>query len=257
MGTIKMICYLPLGYPTLEKSVEMAGYYVQGGCDAIEVSIPPVNPYRDGPFIQDLMRKALEKCGSYERYLEKVRTLTEKYPGTEFFLLLYHEVIMNIGVERLCGFCKENGIENIISGDLHDEGALAILRANGIKLARAVNYQMKEDDIKRCIETDGFTYMQAFLSGGQQARPGFEELKTCIRYLRERRVSEPIYCGAGIRNPGDAARVKEAGGDGFFVGSSIIKLYENPQELVKLIEEYKRAVTDEDAGDVNTKHTKL
>ena len=55
-------------------------------------------------------------------------------------------------------------------------------------------------------------------------------------------MSEPIYCGAGIKCPEDAARVKAAGGDGFFVGSSIIKLYEKPDELVKLIQEYKQAV---------------
>ena len=41
---------------------------------------------------------------------------------------------------------------------------------------------------------------------------------------------EPIYCGAGIKCPEDAAKVKAAGGNGFFVGSSIIKLYEKPEE---------------------------
>ena len=245
MGSVKVICYLSLGYPTLEKSIEMADYYVQGGCDAIEVSIPPENPYRDGPFIQELMRTALRGCDDYDRYLDGIRELASRYPKTKFFLLLYHEVIMKIGAERICRFCQENGIENIISGDLHDEEALKALRENGIRLARAVNYQMKEEDIRRCVETDGFTYMQAFLSEGQTAKPGFEDLRTCIRYLRERKVSEPIYCGAGIRNPADAARVKAAGGNGFFVGSSIIRWYENPKEIVKLIAEYKQAVSDD------------
>ena len=75
----------------------------------------------------------------------------------------------------------------------------------------------------------------------QYVKPGFEELETCIRYLRERKVSEPIYCGAGIKSPADAARVKAAGGQGFFVGSSIIKLYDTPEKLVELIREYKKA----------------
>ena len=57
-------------------------------------------------------------------------------------------------------------------------------------------------------------------------------------------VSEPIYCGAGIKCPDDARKVKEAGGDGFFVGSSIIKLYDEPDKLVALIREYKEITKD-------------
>ena len=32
--SIKTICYLSFGYPTIEKSIEMAGRYIEGGCDA-------------------------------------------------------------------------------------------------------------------------------------------------------------------------------------------------------------------------------
>ena len=149
--------------------------------------------------------------------------------------------IMAIGAEKLGEFCEKHHIVNVISGDLHDPEAIAALRKHGVKLARSVNYKMNEDDIQRCINTDGFTYMQAFPSEGQYVKPGFEELETCIRYLRERKVSEPIYCGAGIKSPADAARVKAAGGQGFFVGSSIIKLYDTPEQLVELIRDYKKA----------------
>ncbi len=241
---MKTICYLSFGYPTIEKSIEMAGYYIQGGCDAIEVSIPPKNPYRDSAFIQDLYRVALGECDDYTAYLDGVGRMTERYPDTEFFFVLYHEVIMALGAERLGRFCEAHHITNVISGDLHDADAIAALRAHGVKLARSVNYKMEEADIRRCVETDGFTYMQAFPSEGQYIKPGFEELETCIRYLRERKVSEPIYCGAGIKGPADAARVKAAGGQGFFVGSSIIKLYDDPEKLVEMIRAYKQAVED-------------
>ena len=241
---IKTICYLSFGYPTIEKSIEMAGYYIEGGCDAIEVSIPPKDPYRDSAFLQELYRVALAQTDDYSAYLEGVGRMTEKYPNTEFFFVLYHEVIMAIGAEKLGEFCEKHHIVNVISGDLHDPEAIAALRKHGVKLARSVNYKMNEDDIQRCIHTDGFTYMQAFPSEGQYVKPGFEELETCIRYLRERKVSEPIYCGAGIKSPADAARVKAAGGQGFFVGSSIIKLYDTPENLVELIREYKKAAQD-------------
>ena len=41
---MKMIGYLSLGYPTLEKSIEMADIYTEHGCDAVEISIPGPNP---------------------------------------------------------------------------------------------------------------------------------------------------------------------------------------------------------------------
>lgn len=241
---VKMICYLSFGYPSIEGSIEMAGRYIGAGCDAIEVSIPPKNPYRDSAFIQGLYKVALEQCQDYDRYLEGIGRMCDQHPGTEFFLILYHEVIMAIGAEKVGTFCKAHGIHQLISGDLHDEAAIAELHKNGVKLARSVNYKMEEADIQRCIHTDGFTYMAAFPAPGSYIKPGFEKLETCIRYLRERKVSEPIYCGAGIKEPEDAARVKAAGGNGFFVGSSIIKLYSEPDKLAEMIRAYKDATKD-------------
>lgn len=46
--------------------------------------------------------------------------MTEQYPSTEFFFVLYHEVIMAIGAEKLGEFCEKHHIVNVISGDLHD-----------------------------------------------------------------------------------------------------------------------------------------
>ena len=98
--SIKTICYLSFGYPTIEKSIEMAGRYIEGGCDAIEVSIPPKDPYRDSAFLQELYRVALAQTDDYSKYLEGIGRMTEQYPSTEFFFVLYHEVIMAIGAER-------------------------------------------------------------------------------------------------------------------------------------------------------------
>ena len=86
--SIKTICYLSFGYPTIEKSIEMAGRYIEGGCDAIEVSIPPKDPYRDSAFLQELYRVALAQTDDYSKYLEGIGRMTEQYPSTEFFCAL-------------------------------------------------------------------------------------------------------------------------------------------------------------------------
>lgn len=238
---MKVICYLSCGYPSVEKSIEMAEYYIKGGCDAIEISIPPKNPYRDGPFIQELMRKALAGCSDYDVYLKHIKKLVKAHPEIDFFLLLYHEVIMSIGAKKVADFYNDVGIKYVISGDLEDEEALAIFEKENVRLARAVNYSLKEEDIQKCISSNGFTYM--FTSSQHKKKEGFETLDKCIDYLRERKVSEPIYCGGGINTPEHAVVVKDAGANGFFVGSSIIKLYDQPEKLVELIAQFKQAVS--------------
>ena len=59
--SVKVICYLSFGYPTIEESAKMAEYYIEGGCDAIEVSIPPKNPYRDSAYLQELFYQAIDR----------------------------------------------------------------------------------------------------------------------------------------------------------------------------------------------------
>lgn len=134
--SIKTICYLSFGYPTIEKSIEMAGRYIEGGCDAIEVSIPPKDPYRDSAFLQELYRVALAQTDDYSKYLEGIGRMTEQYPSTEFFFVLYHEVIMAIGAEKLGEFCEKHHIVNVISGDLHDPEAIADILIVGTTLRR-------------------------------------------------------------------------------------------------------------------------
>lgn len=73
--SIKTICYLSFGYPTIEKSIEMAGRYIEGGCDAIEVSIPPKDPYRDSAFLQELYRVALAQTDDYRLPLCSMSTI--------------------------------------------------------------------------------------------------------------------------------------------------------------------------------------
>lgn len=204
-------------------------------------SIPPKDRTATALFLQELYRVALAQTDDYSKYLEGIGRMTEQYPSTEFFFVLYHEVIMAIGAEKLGEFCEKHHIVNVISGDLHDPEAIAALRKHGVKLARSVNYKMNEDDIQRCINTDGFTYMRRSRARDSMSSPALKSWKPASAICARRKVSEPIYCGAGIKSPADAARVKAAGGQGFFVGSSIIKLYDTPEKLVELIREYKKA----------------
>ena len=48
---MNLICYLSNGYPTIEKSIEVAQTYVSAGCDMIEIDFPSRDPFLEGEFI--------------------------------------------------------------------------------------------------------------------------------------------------------------------------------------------------------------
>ena len=79
---------------------------------------------------------------------------------------------------------------------------------------------------------------------GQTALPGYETLGDVIQYMHDLGITRPIYCGGGIQSPADVKGVKEAGADGFFVGTAMISLAKDLDKLRREIYEYKAAAAD-------------
>lgn len=238
---MRVIGYLTCGYPTIEQSIKTAGYYVEGGCDMLEISIPLENN-REKPFLAQIMREAIAHCGDYDQYLKAIARIAEEHPETDITLLLYDEVVTLIGVEKFVGFCLSCGIKDVNSADLHNPDAIRAMNENGIRIAGLVNYGLDERRIEEAVTATGFIYCQAFPREGQQLKPGFETLDKVIPYLRARGVKNEIYCGGGISTPEDARKVMEAGADGLFLGTSIITLYDEPEKLKAAIRAYCTAV---------------
>ena len=54
-----LIGYLPVGFPTLDESVEAAVAIAENGVDIIELGLPYSDPVMDGPVIQAATQTAL------------------------------------------------------------------------------------------------------------------------------------------------------------------------------------------------------
>lgn len=240
---MKVIGYLTCGYPTIEKSVETAKLYVEGGCDMLEISIPLENN-REKPFLARIMREAIALCGDYDQYLDGIARIAKENPDTEITLLLYDEIVTAIGEEKFVEFCLSCGIRDVNSADLKNARAIRLMNENGIRIAGLVNYNLEEHRIEEAKNATGFIYCQAFPREGQQLKPGFETLDKLLSYLRSRGIGNEIYCGGGIATPEDARIVKAAGADGLFLGTSIITLYDEPEKLKATIKEYCDAVAE-------------
>lgn len=83
---MKTICYLISGYPTMEKSLEMAEVYVQAGCDAIEWCLPPKDPYVDPPYLREKILQGRSECSDYETHLKELAAFRKKFPQDVAFI---------------------------------------------------------------------------------------------------------------------------------------------------------------------------
>lgn len=237
---MKLICYLSNGYPTIEESANIAGIYAEGGCDIIEIDLPSRDPYLESEYIAGRMAAALKECDDYERYMENILRIKAENPSVRMILLSYENTVQEIGVERFADFCIENDLKDLIFVGLSSEEIKTRLIERGLRVSCYVQFPMLESEIESALASNGFVYMQA-KAEPEKINPNFPTLADCIAHLRSRGVDREIYCGVGVYTPEDFKMVKQSGGDGAFVGSTVLKLYDKPEELKTAIQAFKAA----------------
>lgn len=234
---MKLICYLSNGYPTIESSIEMAKIYTEAGCDVIEIDFPSHDPYLEGEFIANRMKKALQNCDDYDKYMEGIKKIKEQNPSTKILLMAYGNTIEKIGVDKFINFCLENDLKDIIFvGD--NNQLLNKLIDSDLKISCYVQFHMPCDEVKAAVKSNGFVYMQSKPTNGN-INEKYPTLKDCIAHLKSLGIDRQIYCGVGIRDVEDIKIAKDAGADGVFVGSTVLKLYDDIPKLKATIAQLK------------------
>lgn len=217
----------------------MAEIYTRAGADMIEIDFPSRNPYLESEFIADRMAEALGACDDYDVYMDGMRRVKRLLPSTQFILMVYENTVEEIGPDKFIEFCRSNCYEDLILVGLKGENIKNLCIQNGLKVSCYVQRRMDRKEIEYAKQSNGFVYLQA-KANSDQVNPLYPTLKDCIDHLRCSGIDRPIYCGVGIHTPEDAAAAKEAGADGVFIGSTILKLHDNIPALIKEINEFKK-----------------
>lgn len=236
---MKLICYLSNGYPTIDSSINMAKDYIEAGCDIIEVDFPSFDPYLEGEYIANRMKEALAVCDDYGSYMDGIIKIKNNHPNTKFILLAYENTILEIGIERFINFCTDNNMMDLIYVGNHNEELKNKMIKSGIKISCYVQFHMDRAEIKSAIESNGFVYMQAKPTTNN-VNTEFPTLKHCIDHLKRVGINREIYCGVGIYEPEDIQMAKEAGADGVFVGSTVLKLHTDVPKMKETITLFKK-----------------
>jgi tryptophan synthase alpha chain len=216
----------------------MAKTYVDAGCDIIEIDFPARNPFLESSYLADRMRYALTVCDDYKQYMEGMITVKKLLPDTKFILLVYEETVREIGENSFLNFCMDNDFKDVILVGMKDKIIKDCLIDHGVRVSCYVQFCLLPGEIEYAKESNGFVYMQS-KPVNSIVNPYYPTLKDCVAYLRAQGITRPIYCGVGIYTSEDVRMAKDAGADGVFVGSAILRLHDDPPAFFEHIRCFK------------------
>ena len=97
-GRAALIGYLPVGFPTVEGSIEAMRVLVDAGCDVVEVGVPYSDPLMDGPVIQHAAATALAGGTRVDDVF--LATAAVREAGGSPLVMTYWNLVLRRGVAR-------------------------------------------------------------------------------------------------------------------------------------------------------------
>jgi tryptophan synthase alpha chain len=227
------IPFIVAGDPDFETSLEIVKAYVGNGADGLEIGFAFSDPVADGPTVQSADLRALNSGITTQKGFEFIRKIRE-FTSIPIGLLVYYNLIYQMGVDEFYKTAKESGVNAILAADLPPEEAQDAVVASekyGVQqifmVAQTTSNERLEKISKMC---NGFLYVVAVM-GVTGAR---KDLKISTVELVERVKTHsdlPIVVGFGISKTEHVQNVINSGADGAIVASAILDLItENLQD---------------------------
>ena len=221
-GRAALIGYLPVGYPTVEKSIESFRTMVEAGCDIIEVGVPYSDPVMDGPTIQEAAELALTNGVRVRDVFTAVKAITDA--GGAAVVMSYWNPVLKYGVDRFAHDLADAGGAGLITPNLIPEEGQAWHEASdkyGLDRIYLVAPSSTTERIALTVDASrGFVYAASTM-GVTGARDNVSNAapELCARVQAYSDI--PIGVGLGVRNREQAAEI--AGySDGVIVGSALV-----------------------------------
>ena len=219
-----LVGYLPVGFPTLDESVEAAVALVEHGVDVLELGLPYSDPVMDGPVIQAATQQALQSGFRLADGFEAVRRITER-TDAPVLIMTYWNPVVQYGVDRFADDLAAAGGAGLITPDLiPDEAGDWIAAAERTALDRVFLAAPTSTDARIAQAVDasrGFVYAVSTM-GITGARSDVDQAaRTLVSRLAD--AGSPASCvGLGISTSAQVAEVLEYA-DGAIVGSALVK----------------------------------
>jgi tryptophan synthase alpha chain len=222
-GEGALIGYLPIGFPTLEDSIDAAVALVEEGVDILELGVPYSDPIMDGPVIQAATSKALEGGFRLSHVFQAVSAVTSRVDAP-VLVMTYWNPVIQYGLDRFAKDLKEAGGAGLITPDLiPDEGAEWLEVSDRWGLERVFLAAPSSSDTRLDTVTSlsrGFVYTVSTMGITGTRDDVDQAAKTLVARLREHGCDSACV-GIGISHPDHVAQVLSYA-DGAIVGSALV-----------------------------------
>lgn len=235
-GRPALIAYLPVGYPSLEHSIDAVRCLIDEGVDAIELGLPYSDPVMDGPVIQEAASSALAAGIRTRDLFTAVEAVAGR--GAAILSMTYWNPVLATGVETFAARLAAAGGAGLITPDLIPDEAgdwIAASDREGLDRIFLVAPSSPSDRLTYVVQhTTGFVYAASTM--GVTGTRASVSAATEGLVERTRSVGARFVCvGLGVSTAEQAAEVG-AYADGVIVGSAFVRtlLESEPGDLSAL-----------------------
>jgi tryptophan synthase alpha chain len=223
-GSGALIGYLPVGFPTVQQSIDAAVAIVEAGVDVLELGLPYSDPVMDGAVIQKATQAALAGGFRLQHGFDAVRAITERVDAP-VLVMTYWNPVVQFGVEKFATELKAAGGAGLITPDLIPDEAsdwIAISEQHDLDRVFLAAPSSTDARLRQAVERSrGFVYAVSTM-GITGARTDVDAAaRRLVSRLRD--VGATTACvGVGISS-GDQVREVLGYADGAIVGSALVK----------------------------------
>lgn len=248
-GRPAFIGYLPVGYPTVDASIEAAKAIVAEGVDIVELGLPYSDPSMDGVIIQHAGQVALERGVRSKDIFRAVNEVAET--GAAVVVMTYYNLVFKYGEENFARDLAAAGGAGMIIPDLVPEEASSwIAAADKYELDKIFLVAPSSTDERLALTSAasrGFVYAASRMGvTGVQANVG-SDAHSLVERTRAAGATN-VCVGIGVSN-GVQAKQVGAYADGVIVGSALVKaLLDNEDDVAAGLVAIRSVAADIAAG---------
>jgi tryptophan synthase alpha chain len=222
--------YAVLGYPTIDKSLQVVQILASAGADLLELGMPFSDPLADGPTIQAATQRALENGVTVTDCIALVAGLRSRGVDTPALLMGYVNPILAYGLRRFVADSASADVDGLIIPDLPPEeaGELEVAcREHNLALVYLLAPTSPPERVALVVEkSQGFIYLVSLtgVTGARDRLPaGLADFVGRVRAaISSSSIRKPLAVGFGISS-GEQARVVAQLADGVIVGSALVQ----------------------------------
>ena len=223
LGRSALIGYLPVGYPSVDGSVDAVRTMIDAGADVVELGMPYSDPGMDGPVIQQAVDAALAGGTKVRDCLRAVEQVSGR--GAPVLVMTYWNLVLRYGVDAFARDLAAAGGAGLITPDLIPDEATEWIAASDAHGLDRVFLVAPSSTPERLASTSaasrGFVYAASTMGvTGERTTLG-DRAEQLVADTRAAGAAH-VCVGLGVSRPEQAAQV--AGyADGVIVGSALVR----------------------------------